>query len=335
MFAVIPLIGSFQKGNIFRSGDPQAAVWRYMERIGTVDNLTRMAISNGHEPTNARVASLRVRQAVELRKASRGTSPLTRPILLYYSALNLARGTLMTQIGHMGEPGHGLNYQGAETLLSCGARAKKKGGTFVEFSEALHGPKIADYQNKLITLRDVLATIPELASDFALLKAGTRSTAYVEVSSGMRGPMTLRYHLDSVNEDDFAARWQEMLPWLASECEITAPFTLTFKVHPKDESEVAERCKKYLLHDLQWRDNAVWHDHVVGNDITLFTRPSAYLAALFILSNVCRYEPELMDDATRDPTDLAYVINTFLDHVERYFPQLILEALYGIGMFFL
>ena len=51
------------------------------------------------------------------------------------------------------------------------------------------------------------------------------------------------------------------------------------------------------------------------------------MAALFILSNVCRYEPDLLDAVTKESTDVGFAIGTFLDLAERFFPQLILELL--------
>lgn len=327
------LFGSFQRGKLFRSGDPRNAVWRQVERMGTVDNLTRIANEFGHTGADARDASLRIRQAVEMRKASQGASPLTRPLLLYYSALNLVRGVLMTRLGRKGIPSHGLGYKGADDLLMCGARATKGGGTFGELTEAV-GPPVAAYHDKLLTLRDVLATIPEISEEFETLKVGASSTAIVAVEAINHGPMMLRYRLKDINKSDFAAHWQEYFPWLKDSCEYLEAFTLKFKTNPKDEGEVASHCEKYLLHDLQWREDAIWYDQVAGNGITLFPRLPAYLCALFILSNICRYEPEKMERATREPTDLAYLLNTFLDHAERYMPQLILEAQYGSGMYF-
>ena len=328
----LPYFGSFQKGQHFRTGDPLNAVWRSVERLGTIDNLTRIATLRSLDTATARTASLRIRQAVELRKVSLGTTPLSRPLLLYYSALNLVRGALMTQLGHMGAPGHGLRYVAGTSALTCSALSKKS-GTFVQFTEML-GLKLDGYEGKALTLRNVFSVIPELANDFSLLNVGVRSIAYVVVNAIYQGPMKFRYHIDGITEDDFAAQWPDKLPWLKDVCDCVEPFTLQFRANPKDETEVEELCKKHLLHDLNWREDAVWYDHIVGNDVVLLPRISAYLAALFILSNMCRYEPELIDGATRDPTDLAYVLNTFLDHVERYFPQLILEALYGTGMFF-
>lgn len=328
-----PYIGSFQRGRLHRTGDPLGTVWRHIERVGTVDNLTRIAKRRNQDASLALSASLRIRQAVELRIAARGTSALSRPLLLYYSSLNLARGMMMIFAGHMGASGHGLKYVGAEHWLNCSARTTKK-GTFREFTETL-GISSTKLQDKQISLRDALAQIPELLSDFSLLEAGLPRVTFVEIRAIMRGAMTLKLHVTGITEPDFRSQWASLFPWFSDSCECgDEAFTLKLKTDPKDAEEIATFCEKHLLHDLNWREDAVWYDHIAHDDVLLLPRLSGYLVALFILSNMCRYEPQTIDTVARNPTNAAFVLNTFLDHVERYFPQLVLEALHGNGMYF-
>lgn len=326
-------VGSFQRGELIRNGDPLGSVWRNVERFGTIDNLARIAAQKGYPESVAKKASLRIQQAVELRNASRGTSALSRPLLLYYSALNLIRGVLATHKGDMGSPSHGLQYKGGTSLLECTATASKA-GTFVEFT-ALCGLEADRYKGQPMSLADVLGVVPELTADFGLLRSGRRATAQVVIDAYIRGDMTLRYYPDKVSEEQFSAEWKNMLPWMIEDCEYHSPFTLKLKKNPQNEEEIVAFCEKRLLRDLNLREDAVWHDHVVLPDIVLLPRISAYLAALFILSNASRYEPELIDSVTRQPTDVAYALTTFLNHAERYLPQLILEVLRGgRGLFF-
>jgi hypothetical protein len=55
---------------------------------------------------------------------------------------------------------------------------------------------------------------------------------------------------------------------------------------------------------------------------------------MFILSNVSRYEPELLALPSRDLTDAGFALTTFLDAAERFYPQLALTLLYGNPVFF-
>ena len=44
------------------------------------------------------------------------------------------------------------------------------------------------------------------------------------------------------------------------------------------------------------------------------------MAACFILSNVSRYEPEFLEAPTSGLNDLGFVLESFLDNAERFFP---------------
>ena len=97
--------------------------------MGTVESLARIASSKGHDPALASVASLRVRQALELRRASDGSSALTKPLTLYYSMLNLTRAIMLAFVGDIGHPTHGLHFDGGSagsSLLDCTAEVSKK-----------------------------------------------------------------------------------------------------------------------------------------------------------------------------------------------------------------
>ena len=308
-------------------------VWRHVERISTVDSLRRIANTKGVDPENARTASLRIRQAVELRRLSTEASAVTRPLLFYYSVLNLVRGVMLTYLGDIGGRSHGLKYESGAGLLSCNA-SMTRAGTYRRFVESL-GISVAALEGTRFQLADLFALMPELVNDFSLLQHGSSAVAMVRVQAIIQGETHLRFHLQDVAADDFKAKWATMFPWFADLCELgSEEFSLRIKVRPQNEEEIAEFCRKYLIHDLRHREDAIWYDDRADVGTPKLPRLAAYLAALFILSNVCRYEPELLDSATRDPSDLSYVIDEFLGHADRFFPQLILELLYGHPAFF-
>lgn len=334
IWQAIPYVGSFQRGTILRSSDPLETVWRHIERIGTVDNLTRIAKSKGHKSKIVRPASLKLRQAIELRRASRDSSALTKPLLLYYSMLNLTRGVLLAFQGDFGSPSHGLRYRAGPTLLECKAEVGAQ-GTFRTFAQSL-GTPIADLDNKIYSLRDLFAVMPESQGDFYLLDKGTSSVIRVEVRAYINGeePTTLHFRVPGESKQTFEQNWTQLLPWMADVCELHGPFTLRLKVKVEHEELVAEFCKRFLIHDLRLRDDAWWYDHRAGGGVTLLQRLPAYIAAMFILSNISRYEPEFLDDSTLQLSDLGYFIRNFLDNAERFFPQLILERIQGHPVFF-
>jgi hypothetical protein len=235
-------------------------------------------------------------------------------------------------MGTFGEPSHGLSYSSGPTLLECKATVTKS-GTFRRFAESL-GLAQDLLDKRSYTLRDLFAVIPEVQDDFALLHAGTSSVVVVGVKAMIRGPMRLRFYLADLSEDEFAAQWETLFPWWKDLCLLDSAFTLRLKDSPKGEPEICEICRTRLIHDLRLRDNAYWFDHRVGNNVTLLPRQLAYMAAMYILSNVSRYEPEFLETPTSGLNDLGFVLQSFLDNAERFFPQLTVELLYGSSVFF-
>lgn len=331
-FSDVHYLGSFQRGKHLRSSDPNRAAWREVEKLGTVDRMSDIAKRRGHPESVARPASLRVRQAIELWKSSRGTSALTRPLLLYYAMLNLVRGIMLPRTGTIGERSHGLSYQSGTDLLSCKATVTK-GGTFRRHAESL-GLAQDMIDGRSYTLRDLLAVIPEMLSDFPLLRCGTSSVVRVLVRALMRGPIKLVFDLPDIDDERFASEWAAMFPWWKELCALDSGTVLRLKKDPENYDEICDLCRKHLMHDLRLRDDAFWYDHRVGSDVVLLPRQLAYMGACYILSNVSRYEPELLDAPTSGLNDLGFVLESFLDNAERFFPQLTVELLYGEPVFF-
>jgi hypothetical protein len=192
-----------------------------------------------------------------------------------------------------------------------------------------------DLNKQELRLRDLLAQIPEMRADFPLFNRGDSAVAAVRVKAFYQGDMLLHFTIAGVSESDFRKDWAALFPWMTDVCELHAdPFTLRVKTPPKSEAEITAFCEKKLLHDLRFRETAVWFDHVTRDNIVFLPRLAPYLAGMFILSNVSRYEPELLAAPTRELTDVGYALSTFLDSAERFFPQLILTRLYAQAVYF-
>lgn len=331
-FGQIPYVGSFQRGAMYRSSNPLEAAWRRIERVGTIDNMGRIASYRSQPSTVGKPAALKIRQAVELRRAARDASVLTKPLLLYYAMLNLARGLMLAIRGEYGPRMHGLTYESGKTLLDCKAVVSSK-GTFRTFAQTLGMPD-SEVDKKSYSLRDVFAVIPEMLSDFRLLSAGDPAVCFVSVTSYIRGPTLLDYGFPNMEASEFEARWSQLLPWMTEVCTYDAPFRLRTKVQLNDESLVAEFCRRYLMHDLRWRENAVWFDHLVRGGIALLPRLASYMVAMFILSNVVRYEPDYLEESAVHGTDLGFFLGSFLENAERFFPQLLLELMEDRAVYF-
>jgi hypothetical protein len=277
---------------------------------------------------------LRIRQAVEFRRAASGASLVTRPLPLYYSTLNLTRALLLTYTGIMGERRHGLGYVSNPAIARAGARVGSD-GTFVSFMKSLD-VDVAKIIGQTFSLRDVLAQIPEMRLDFPLLHEGVSSVIGVSVRAFIRGDLKLDFARSDVTDEELRTDWKKLFPRLADQCEIVDSDRPVLRAleQPSDEEAVVAFCKKNLWHDLRRRDDAWWY--ALREDQVAFPLPrlAPYILGLFILSNAVRYEPELLDAVSREPTDIGFAIGSFLDAAERFFPQLVVELLSGEPVFF-
>jgi hypothetical protein len=233
----------------------------------------------------------------------------------------------------MGKLHHGLKFVPSSTPLDCGARLLND-GTFVHFLRTVW-PSSIEHLARVLTLRDCLAAIPELHREFGLLRAGESSVVPVRVAAFVASEMFLEYKIPHETDEAFKADWATVLPWLADLCEATPqPLRLKVKQRPEDSKAVHALCMAHLMPDLIRRDDPMWYDHWDRRQNHVPPTLGAYLAALFILSNINRYSPEVLDAATREGTDLGYVLTSFLDCAERFLPQLLLDVVEGVITYF-
>jgi hypothetical protein len=325
-------MGSFQRGSTIRTESPLDAVWRQLERAGTQESLAKTVATRGLPEGQAAIASLRMRQAIDFWRASRGTSMLTRPVQLYYAMLNLTRVTLLVATTGFGAKSHGAQYLTDPVLMDTALRVGKA-GTFADFLKQVGCP--TDLNGQKLSLWSLLSQIPELRHEIGLLSDKPTSVATVRVRAFMEKPLRLGFQVPGLTNEEFERDWQTLFPWMASKCEIaTDPMTLAVTGELRGTEAISDFCDKHLMADLRWRDDATWFDHVTRPDVVLLPRPAPYLGAMFILSNICRYEPELLSSVAGEMTDCGFALTSFLDSAERYYPQLLLNLLAGRMCFF-
>ena len=323
----VPFFQSFQGGRTYRKGDPDIAAWKFIRRVGTLDNLQAIAKRYGNQTEGIEVASLRINQAIELHEAAKNTSSLTRPLLLYYSALNLVRSVLLVRFGDMGGLAHGLRYKSDDDLLECSAITQKS-GTFSKLLECTLEPRTKNTTTEIFTLKNLIAQIPELRHEYPLAGITESNIAEVHIEAFANAPTVLNYFIPNIDNNQFESNWKELLPWMADRCVHTGDKKLTLKQPLHSAEELQEFCNRNLWRDLWPRNNPIWFDQVNNSETKLLPRVAPYLAGLFILSNVSRYEPEILAP-TVSPTNLSYLIESFLDCSERSIPLLVIELLEG------
>ncbi|WP_424196198.1 YaaC family protein [Ampullimonas aquatilis] len=329
----IPYGGSFQRGKYIRKGNPDTDPWKYIQKIGTLDNLGRIAIKKQLDTKLSTITSisLRIRQSLELHEASMNCSELTRPLLLYYSSLNLIRAALLITKGDAGKPTHGLSFKANSDLLRCSASISTN-GTFPKIIEASGNQHSSYLKKKEMTLSEMLAQIPEIYDEYSIIAKQEQIIASVNVDACFDRDIFLKYEIHTLSATDFEKRWRELLPWMSEYCEYAAPYTLRVLRRPNDHDDVSSFCHKHLWRDLMWRNDATWYDLLNKSEVNLLPRIASHIGALFILSNISRYEPELLIEVLK-PTDIAFVITSFLDATERAIPLLAIEIFEGATYF--
>lgn len=322
-------IGSFQVGDRVDTENPLETVWSYIERIAASDFLaTRVG------PTSdALFAAVRTRQAVEFRNASSGTTLVTRPLPLYYSALNLARAGISVVSRKQPTPAHGLKHIRASELLSNAAKVVP--GTFTDFLSAWKSPHPDEGQ---LSLGDCFAALPELADEYSLILGQASRAIPVEVRYVMS---RLHLEFDSTYlpaDVAFDSQWSVLFPKLADVCErggsSNHQLIVKASVDVASYEAIGRFCSNYLENRLSFGTTPLWYAIRQLPHQTLFPRPAYYLAGLFILSSIVRYQPELLAAADIVHSQVAWLLGRFLAAAERFYPQLLYSWIVGRDTYF-
>lgn len=336
-----PIQSSFQQGIYFRCEHPLEEVWARVARFGTDEYSDNVFSGEGPNwPELREYGAIRVRQSVELRRAASLRSLISSPLPLYYSMLNLTRAALAFVPEVKAHPSHGLGHKAEDDLLDCRANLKLQ-GTFIDLlaSQNGHPPPKAS-----ITLGECLARIPELCFDFCSPLRGRSTVAPVTVTSAPARYVELAFDVRSLREaSDFEQRWPAMFPHLRDTCSLDRGTTLSVKNAPTlailstYTQAVAEFCAKNLLVSLtvQQPGEPAWYAASRTCELDGWPRAAYYLAGMFILSSLVRYEPEaLVMFAGSSDSELGWFLTQFLAAAERFYPQLMLSWMLGQTVFF-
>lgn len=320
--------GSFQLGDNVDAEDPLDAVWSYIERIASLDFLQ----SRCGKKQNALYASVRIRQAVEFRSASRATTLVTRPLPLYYSALNLARAGIAVVTGTQATPAHGLRHITSSDLLSNAAKVVP--GTFPDLVGAVQSSVSLGSQ---LTLDDCLAALPELADQYSAIPG--RISRAVGLNVGYESGLCLRFDPASLpSEAVFGSQWRLLFPKLADVCELgedpTNELVVKKSVDTTSYEAIGRFCSRHLEHRLSFGSTPLWYAIRQSSGQDVLPRAAYYLAGLFILSSVVRYQPELLAATDIVQSQTAWLLGRFLAAAERFLPQLLYSWIVGRDTYF-
>ena len=327
--------GSFQHGLVIRTENPLEVVWEQISRIGTSEYASALTPEKPQIDwtKHTQYACVRIRQALELRRSSDGASVLTKPLVLYYSFLNLLRACMALGPEVISPSKHGLIYRPYDQLLLN--EAEFDAGTFTTYLNSLNVPWTPGTR---ISLQSSLSKIPEIATDFNSPNRGKSDALPVSVEAKM-GSKAVRLHFDQrfIDEQTFRMAWPNEFPTLKDFYELEdsgATLKLKQEHQPNDYGGVCTLCEKTMLYRLVLGNDPVWHVVRHKDGELNLPRAAYYFIAMFILGNVVRYQPELFQRALPPASEPEWFFERFLRSSERFFPQLMISWLERTSILF-
>src|SRR5262245_946040 len=110
-------LGSFQRGIRLYAETPLEEVWSRLSLYGSEEFLRENVTDVRDIEALSDYVAVRMRQAIELRTATRQATLLTAPLTLYYSVLNLTRASMAIR-QEIYSKGHGLTYKVNSDILA-------------------------------------------------------------------------------------------------------------------------------------------------------------------------------------------------------------------------
>lgn len=327
-------IGSFKRGGVLHVDDPTEAFWAELERI-TTDEWTQAKTPHSSDldwDYYRRYANVRMVQALEFRNSASTGTLLTQPLQLYYCFLNVVRSLMAVYSEIMPIPRHGLKYVEASDLFEVSAKVIK--GTFEQYLQQ-RGRAVPI--GTRFSLGDCLSRIVELARMYRSPDRGFPMVVPVSVSARFSGEIDLTFNPQFIDEADFRSGWRSAFPSLAKLCELQGDTGCVLKlaspISPSEYDDVCAFCERHFMPGLGSIEAGTWYALRGQNLNQAIPRDADYYVAMFILSNLVRYEPEQLVEAARFGTERAWLLRQFLAAAERYFPQLMLSWVRAVPLY--
>lgn len=339
LWSPLPLMSSFQHGEVITAENPHQAAWYHLSEFGTLERAKWLFQEKMASEKKVAAFAAKIRQGIELRNSSRQASLLTSPLLLHYAFNDFSRALIDLYKKDTPKPSHGLKCRRLPTdnVLDTKVILQSK-GTFPELVSVLNGNFTA---NSEIKLREILASIPEFTSNLIPeIKNINRVIAfkarfYPEGDSQSElGRLCVQ--IERAGQSVVEKPLSEVLPLIAREMTREKDgITYSLKRKTKNEEKIINReLKKFLIPDLHHYMDAPWYCLRADDAIVNLPRLAYYFLGTFILSNIVRYEPHLITNLHPTSSALGWTLQGFLNTADRYFPQLVLGVLRGEDVYF-
>lgn len=317
-------LGKLEECVKIKDDDAVAAMWNELLRYIDVSYIKRHWANQ--ETESYIFIATSITQAFEYFKASKVTTLKTRPLLLYYSFLNLIKAVLFMVSEKKPSDYHGLcNTDFSQDIEKMSA--KTNNGIFTELGRLLE----CDIKvGELITLADCCDNAIEVYWDFChyFKRQPKIIVPSVDVWSKGQIDITFKDNVDAIKK--------------------TTRVLQDFEV-VEDSGKLKLKNKKMLNRDKIFEDGSalmkrhfdfsVFVDDAYYLNINPLERRipgiMAYYGILYLLGNLVRYKPERLYDILEDKdTSIRWFINKLCDTSERVYPNLVLNILYGSNIKF-
>jgi YaaC-like Protein len=211
-------IGSFQKGLRLTAENPLEEVWSRLGLYGSEDYLREGLTGVRDKQASADYIAVRMRQAIELRAATRQATLLTAPLTLYYSVLNLTLASMAIRDDILDSKRHGLIFRKAPQILA--SRAEVNDGTFSRYISVAGSTVKTGVQ---ISLNDCLSRVIETSADYCMVTRDRAHACPVTVDISL-GETFLKFRSDwAGGEQHFRSHWETEYPSLVAFCDLAPP----------------------------------------------------------------------------------------------------------------
>jgi hypothetical protein len=326
-------LGHFEESVSIRTDNPIEEIWSFFLRNSDVNYLKK--VWTDRTEVEYIYVSMCLKQSYEYYVASKGLTLNTKPLLLYYSFLNLTKATLFILNDERPPDYHGLckenlnnDLTSANDILEFSAEINN--GVFKKLAEALGFELVL---NRRFTLGEFLMNAIELNSDYCNYFSKKPGFIIPKVDAFIDGEIDITISNCVQNQEDglgekminffneFSSEFKESSLVLKKKIELS-------KIGDKEyDKKACLLLNKYFSYSV-FSDGQYYIN--VNEDDLRMPNALAYFGIMYILSSIVRYKPDKLHQLINDKdTSVNWLLNKFCSIAERVYPNLMLNLLHG------
>ena len=325
-------IGKLERYYRIHSENPLEDIWNDILRLTDFHYLAPRW--KDHSEAEMITVVTLLRQAYEYYIASKSTSLLTRPVLSYYSFLNLAKALIFLVNDRPPSEFHGLcRHEMTETLLDVSVASNN--GVFLELG-SVYGAALSSGHR--FSLEDFVLNCVELRFPYQeyFSKSPSIVSPYVDVYTDGRIVMTFTFGMLQCNT------LEEGLATLNERTALIEDFVVV-DAQPSDREIVLQSKTKTPHPNLHTTGSVLMDRHCttsvlesdeycinINSEEKRLPGALAYFGTMFLLSCIVRYAPMHIDAfVNAKQSSVSWFFRELCERAERAFPNLVLNVLKG------